>query len=266
LRALVQDPTNDPVLMGWCTLGSTFAAETVGRSGADVVCLDFEHGLMGWDSALATVMTLSAGRIPLVCRVESHEPAGIMKALDAGADGVVVPHVENAQEARRAADATRYPPLGNRSWGPTRTSLLSSADTGEVNDRIVCLAMVESVGAIGGVSDIAATNNIDAILVGSNDLCLGMATAERSRIAARSSPDFRELLSHVATACTQAGIPAGAPASTPDERAMLRDLGFSIVALSSDAALLRDAVRREIGHHRIHHQRDRAPSLPGERY
>lgn len=263
LRRLAQSPNVDPMFMGWCTLGSTFAAETVGRSGADVVCLDAEHGLMGWDAALATVMTLSAGQIPVVVRVSSHEPAEMMKALDAGANGVVVPHVENAQEAAHAADACRYPPQGHRSWGPTRASLLSSLTTNEVNDQIACIAMVESVEAIRNATEIAATRNINGVLVGSNDLCLDMATTERSRNAVRRSSEFRDLLAQVVTACREAGIPAAAPAGSFDEAEMLVELGYKLIVLPSDAALLRAAVQREVGFHRAS-QRSTAAFPPSE--
>jgi 4-hydroxy-2-oxoheptanedioate aldolase len=263
LRRLAQSSNLDPMFMGWCTLGSTFAAETVGRSGADVVCLDAEHGLMGWDAALATVMTLSAGQIPVVVRVSSPEPAETMKALDAGADGVVVPHVENAQEAAHATDACRYPPQGHRSWGPTRASLLSSLTTNEVNDQIACIVMLESVEAIRNATEIAATQNINGILVGSNDLCLDLATPDRSRNAVRRSSEFRDLLTQVATACREAGIPAAAPASNFDEAAMLVELGYKLIVLPSDAALLRAAVQREVGFHRSS-QQSKAAATPAE--
>jgi 4-hydroxy-2-oxoheptanedioate aldolase len=245
LHALAHDEDSVPLLMGWCTLGNTFAAETVGRSGADLVCLDVEHGLTGWDSALLTVMTLSAGRIPVVVRVRSHAPSDMMRALDAGADGIVVPHIENASEAERAVDACQYPPRGHRSWGPTRTSLLNAADTDEVNEHVGLIAMVESAAAVDNAVEIATSQHVDAVLVGSNDLSLDMTTAERNRSAARTSADFRDLLAAVASACKRAGIPAAAPAASPAEAAMLLELGYQILVLPSDAALLRDAVRRE---------------------
>lgn len=252
--------------MGWCTLGNAFAAETVGRSGADLVCLDVEHGLLGWDSALHTVMTLSAGRIPVVVRVGSHEPPQMMRALDAGADGIIVPHVENAADAARAVDACQYPPRGHRSWGPTRASLLGAADTNEVNEQVLCVAMVETVSAVGNVAEIAGTRNIDAVLVGSNDLGLDMATATRTRVESRASSDFRDLLTEVAAACNKAGIPAAAPAGGPDEAARLVELGYRIVVLPSDAALLRDAVRRESALLRPANPTDHPPFPSADRY
>src|SRR6185312_16197684 len=140
---LATDSSAPVATMGWCTLGNAFAAETVGRSGVDAVCIDLEHGLTGWDGALPAVVTLSAAGIPNLVRVSSHEPIGIMKALDAGADGVVVPHVQTSADAAAAVAACLYPPLGERSWGPTRTSLLNDRDTDQTNEAVVCLAMLE---------------------------------------------------------------------------------------------------------------------------
>lgn len=246
LKRLAADPSRPVATMGWCTLGSTLAAETVGRSGVDLVCIDLEHGLWGWDAALPGVVTLSAAGIPVLVRVASHEPIGIMKALDAGADGVIVPHIETSSDAAAAVAACLYPPLGGRSWGPTRTSLLSEDDTDQVNDRVVCLAMIESVEAVFNLKEIAATAGLGGILVGSNDLSLDMSSATVSRGSARGSQDFKDMLTGVTQACREAGIVSAAPASTLAEADMLKALGVDVLVLPSDVALLRGAVRQEV--------------------
>jgi 4-hydroxy-2-oxoheptanedioate aldolase len=245
LKALTTDPAQPVATMGWCTLGGSFAAETVGRSGVDVVCIDLEHGMSGWDGALPTVVTLSAAQIPVVVRVSSHEPIGMMKALDAGADGVVVPHVQTADDAAAAVAACLYPPAGQRSWGPTRTSLLTDADTGEVNESVVCVAMLESVEAISNARLIAGTPSLGGVLVGSNDLSLDMCSSDRSRSSARASQDFQDLLTTAVAACQEAGVVCAAPAATHEEAQMLREIGVRLIVLPSDAALLRDVVRKE---------------------
>ena len=230
---------------GWCTLGSAFAAEVVGRSGADVVCVDVEHGLLDWDGALPVVIALSAGAIPVVVRVPSHEPAAIMKALDAGAAGVVVPHVESAEEAAAIASACRYPPEGRRSWGPTRASLLSSGDTAAANREVVCIAMVETVAAIDRIEEIATSPGIDAVLVGSNDLALDLLHEGGSVTSVKDSGEFEQLLARAADACRRAGVVAGAPVQPSYSVGRLRELDFRLVVGASDAALLRQAARLE---------------------
>jgi 4-hydroxy-2-oxoheptanedioate aldolase len=235
-----------PLACAWCTLGSAFAAEIVARSGADVVCVDVEHGLLGWDGALPTVTTLSAAGVPVLVRVPSHEPVGIMKALDAGATGVVVPHVDSAVQAAAAASACRYPPEGRRSWGPTRAALLSSGDTFAANQAVACIAMVETDAAIEGVADIAATPGIDGVIVGSNDLALDLLAAGGSVAEVKESPEFEERLAAVASACRDAGILAGAPILPSLDAARLHQLGFGLIIGASDAALLRGAAERDL--------------------
>ena len=233
------------LLCAWCTLGSAFAAEIVARSGADIVCIDVEHGLLGWDGALPAVVTLSAAQVPLVVRVPSHDPVTIMKALDAGAGGVIVPHVESADQAAAAASACRYPPEGRRSWGPTRASLLSPGDTFTANRAVACIAMVETDAAIARADEIAQTPGIDAVIVGSNDLALDLLDADGSVAAVKESAEFERRLESVASACREAGVVAGAPILPSVSADRLRDLGFDLLIGASDAALLRDAAERE---------------------
>ncbi len=239
-------PDPEPLVLAWCTLGSAFAAEIVGRGGADLVCVDTEHGLMGWDHALVSVLTLSAARIPVVVRVATHDPALIMQALDAGADGVIIPHVGSAAEATQVALSCRYPPRGRRSWGPTRSSLLRSGDTTQANDSIACIAMVETVAAAERTAEIAETPGIDAVLVGSNDLALDMIREGPTAADIKDSAEFLRLHALVASACQRASIPAAAPCTPSLGARELRDLGFRLVVTSSDTALLRSAIEHEI--------------------
>src|SRR5579859_2514387 len=113
---------------GRATLGcmlmipSAFSAELVAAAGFDFVCVDWQHGLFGHEGMVAMVQAIGSRATPIV-RVSWNDPSLIMRALDAGADGVIVPMVNSAAEAEAAARACRYPPVGVRSWGPTRSAL-----------------------------------------------------------------------------------------------------------------------------------------------
>jgi 4-hydroxy-2-oxoheptanedioate aldolase len=253
------------LVAGWCTIGSAFAAEAVAHSGVDIVCVDLEHGLTEWDGTLATVLTLSAASFPLLVRVGSHVPGAIARALDAGCDGVIVPHVETVDEAAAAVDACWYPPSGHRSWGPTRAALLRDIDPAAANMRVVCIPMVESATAVGNAAAIAATPGVTAVLVGSNDLCMDLATPTRPATEIRTSPDFYALLAGVVDACRAAGVPAGAPAATDAEARLLHDLGYGLIVLPSDIALLRLAVSQAVDRIRSQTVAD-TPSVQSHRY
>lgn len=249
LRAILREAAGDEgrfLAMGWCTLGSAFAGEIVAHGGADIVCLDLEHGLMGWDGCIEAIMVLSRSPVPTVVRVSENRGAEIAKALDGGASGVVVPHVDTPGEAASAVSATRYPAEGHRSWGPTRASLLDPADPVTVNERVACIVMLETAAAIGNCADIARVPGVDALLVGSNDLCLALAGQGRSAAEVRHDPSFTEMLSAVAAAGRSAGIAVAAPAGSTREAETLCALGFDVIVLPSDVALLRRAVQLEV--------------------
>jgi len=97
----------EPTVGGWCVIPSPFAAELMGRAGYDWVCIDTQHGVIGYDQMLPMLQALSATGTPAFVRVPWNQPSDIMKALDAGAEGVIVPMVSSEEEARRAVGACR---------------------------------------------------------------------------------------------------------------------------------------------------------------
>src|ERR1700694_4032782 len=105
----------EPTLGAWCTIPSPWTAEVAARSGHDWVCVDTQHGLIGYDTMLPMLQAIAAGGVPAFVRVPWNEPGTIMKALDAGAAGVIVPMVNSPEEARAVVGACRYPPGGFRS-------------------------------------------------------------------------------------------------------------------------------------------------------
>src|SRR2546423_9504444 len=108
---------------GWCAIPSAFPAELMGRCGFDWVCVDTQHGLVGYDQMALMLQALSITGTPAFVRVPWNEPGAIMRALDAGAQGVIVPMVNSAAEARQAVAACPQVPGGVRSRGPSRDRL-----------------------------------------------------------------------------------------------------------------------------------------------
>ena len=105
-------------LGGWLTVPSSFSAELMAHAGFDWLCVDLQHGVIDYQVAVTMMQAISTTEtVPLV-RVPWNEPGSIMKALDAGAYGVIVPIVNTAEEAKAAVSACRYPPRGIRSHGP----------------------------------------------------------------------------------------------------------------------------------------------------
>ncbi len=133
----------------WCTIPSTWTAELAARSGHDWVVVDTQHGLIGYDMMLPMLQAISTTGVPSLVRVPWNEPGTIMKALDAGAGGVIVPMINSVAEAEAVVGACRYPPAGFRSMGPTRARVVD----GDWRQPL-CIVMVETVQAVEIVDDI----------------------------------------------------------------------------------------------------------------
>jgi len=225
----------EPTLGAWCTIPSTWTAEVAARSGHDWVCIDTQHGLIGYDVMLPMLQAISAGGVPSLVRVPWNEPGAIMKALDAGAGGVIVPMVNSAAEAQAAVAAMRYPPEGMRSMGPVR-----ARDVDANWRRPLCIVMIETVPAVEQADRILGVSGIDAVFVGPNDLAVsaGLDSSYEGR-----HPEHRRLIEAIATAARKAGVAAGIMCGSPEVARQWHEVGFVMLALQSDTRLLRDATR-----------------------
>ena len=223
-----------PTFGGWATLGDPYAAELLGRAGFDWVGLDVQHGLIPPSAVPELLRALAVTSTPALVRVSWNAPEEIMRVLDAGANGVIVPLVNSAEEARAAVAACRYPPDGTRSWGPARAALGTPGyDVPTANAAVICAVMAETAAAVERIDEIASVPGVDAVFIGPRDLALSygedMERLERGVAAVRD-------------ACRRAGIVPGiyAPTGAAEATRRARD-GFRLVGLTADATLLTQA-------------------------
>ena len=229
-------------LNGWCSLPNAFVAETLAHQGWDAVTIDTQHGLIGYETMTAMLQALDARGAPTFVRVPWNEPSSIQKALDAGADGVIVPMVGSAAEAAAAAGACRYPPLGYRSWGPVRASLRTPGySPGVANDGLLCVVMVETVEGVENADEIASTPGVDGIFIGPWDLSLS-STYDVETPGDKKSD--LELITTILEACQRHGIVAGIAAPTAAHLARWAGMGFRMFQLSGDVPFLSGAARK----------------------
>jgi len=214
----------------WCTIPSSWTAEVAARSGHDWVCIDTQHGLIGYDVMLPMLQATSAGGVPSFVRVPWNEPGSIMKALDAGAGGVIVPMINSVAEAEAAVGACRYPPDGLRSMGPIRSR---EVDRGW--RQPLCVAMIETVEAVGRADEILAVPGIDAVFVGPNDLAVsaGLDSSYEGK-----HPEHRRLIEVILRAAQSHGVSAGIMCGSPEVAAQWHKIGFVMLGLQSDTRLL----------------------------
>ena len=228
----------------WAGIPNSFTAEILGATGVDYVCVDQQHGLIGYEAVVPMFQAIGhAGSAPIT-RVLSNDPFGIMKALDAGAWGVIVPMVNDAEETAKAVAACRYPPVGMRSNGPIRASaVIGSTDLDDLGGEVVCLVMVETREALDRVDEIAATPGLDGIYIGPSDLALSLGLEPTLAV---QEGEHADAVHRIKEACHEHGIAACMHSPDGEWARRHAEAGFDMVTVTSDAAMLKSAVSREL--------------------
>jgi 4-hydroxy-2-oxoheptanedioate aldolase len=202
----------------------------MGQLGFDWACVDLQHGLAGLETAAPMLQAISAtGPVPLL-RVPANEPWLIMRALDLGARGVFVPLVSSPDEAARAAAACRYPPEGNRSWGPVRGAPALGTAAPERNERVLCIVMIETREGVESLDEICAVPGVDGIYIGPADLGLAHGLAP--------GPELETVIAGILATCRRHGLPAGIHTRSGEQAKGYAEAGFSFASLASDRELL----------------------------
>lgn len=227
----------------WCTMPNDAGAEFIAQQGLDYVCVDYQHGLIDHGAGVAMVRAIEAGGSVPIVRVSWNEPYLIMQALDAGARGVVVPMVNTAEDARRAVKAMKYPPVGERSYGPVRARMsLRTTDPTELGDQ-ACILMIETAEGLRNLREIAATPGVDAIYIGPSDLALGLGLLPNHE---PPDPRFVQAIADIQAACRENGIAAGIQCVNGEISAGYAEQGFNMITIASDVPLLTGAVRQHL--------------------
>jgi 4-hydroxy-2-oxoheptanedioate aldolase len=162
-----------------------------------------------------------------------------MKALDAGAYGIICPMVNNAEDAAKLVSYLRYPPLGQRSFGPTRVSFAAGANyAGEANDNMLAFAMIETAEGMANLDAIAATPGLDGLYVGPADLTLSLTGGRLAPGFDRQEPEMIEALQKVVAACGKNNICAALHCGTPEYAARAIGWGFRMTTVGGDSRFL----------------------------
>lgn len=223
----------------WSTIDNPVPVELLGRAGFDFVTIDLQHGFATAHSLPGLLQSLRSTPARPCVRVAWNAPEQIMRVLDLGAEGVVVPMVSTAEEAASAAAACRYAPLGRRSWGP----MLANAGHRPVappagDEQAVCIVMIETAEGLANVDAIAATPGIDALYIGPNDLSLSLGLG---RVGPHDSSVLLEAMQRVIDAGAARGIAVGVDCATSADAWFWQARGAAFTMSASDALLLREA-------------------------
>jgi 4-hydroxy-2-oxoheptanedioate aldolase len=225
-----------PSIGGWSTLADSVSAELMGGAGFDWVIVDTQHGSVTNADLVRVTQALAIGNTSAVVRIPWTDAATIMRALDVGAAGVIVPMVNTPEEAALAAAALRYPPDGIRSMGPTRGGFVS---TTAANEDAVLLVMIETAEALERVDEIAAVPGVDGLFVGPVDLglSLGLPLDWTGR-----HPDVLAAIDKIVAAADNAGVFVGTVSSGADHAKDLVQRGVKFVSLGADVGYIRAGI------------------------
>jgi 4-hydroxy-2-oxoheptanedioate aldolase len=236
------------VYAGWCSLPSPLVAETVARGGFAAVVLDAQHGL--WDTAalIAGIGGVHHGGAAPVIRVPLNDFAGVSRALDFGAEAVIAPMINSADDARRFAAVAKFPPMGERSWGPQRAMTLQGRSVAteylrEANEGTLTLAMVETPTALANVDAIAATSGIDALFIGPNDLSTTLSGGKAQDVQA---PEVERAIDKICAAAVKARKIPGIYCRDAERALAMAKRGFKFIAVGSDYGFLRDGMAAQM--------------------
>lgn len=230
---------------GFLSIPHVLSAETMAHTGLDWLCIDMQHGCIDYSDAVPMLAAISTTAVTPIVRVPWNEPSMIMKVLDAGAYGVIVPMVSNRAEAERAVSACRYPPKGIRSNGPNRAALYGGADYQKnADNEMLCIVMIETAEGIEKMDEIASTPGVDAVYIGPTDLALALGLPP---VMDNDDPKHVATVDRVLETCRKHKVVAAMHTMSAKYTQRYIDQGFQMVMLTSDRIAIGSWLKAEVG-------------------
>jgi len=237
-NVLLEKMRQDRIVLG---LGNMYPASGIVEGmcrGWDFVWIDGQHGEMSYDSILHAVQAARGAEIATLLRVPGHEHSVLGRYADLSPAAVMIPMVDNPEQARHVAAGLRFPPLGNRSYGGRRVIDLHGREYYREQD-IVVVAQIETLEAAVNAPDIIRTEGIDCLFFGPDDMKVRMGIPVNTPIT--ESAELREAMQNTARAARDAGKFAGCVAANPAAIEMSVELGFQLIVGGGDIVFLRTA-------------------------
>jgi 4-hydroxy-2-oxoheptanedioate aldolase len=229
-----------PVLTAWCGLPDPAAAGILAREPFDAVVLDVQHGSIDFAAALQAIPLIAAAGKPALVRIPVGDFASASRYLDAGVSGVIAPMINTVEDARRLAGFTKFPPVGERSWGAYGALALSGLEAGEylakANGLTVTFAMIETREALNIVDDILAVPGIDGIFIGPSDLSIALSGGKGLN---PTGAEVEKAVDHALFRARAANKVAAIYAVSGARAAELSAKGFNMVSIGSDISMLK---------------------------
>ena len=232
------------VVNAWLAIPSGFSAEVIAQCGFDSVTVDMQHGVQDYLSMVQCFQAMHGHPVTPMVRVPWNDPATIMKALDLGAYGILVPLINTAEDAAKAVAACRYPPVGMRSSGPVRAVHYGGADyVAKADGEIVVMGMVETKEGLANLDAICSTPGLDAVYIGPSDLSFALGLPPGPD---KTDPVHMGACDKIRDTAHKHGIKACMHCASAAFAAGAVKRGFDLVMLTSDLASMIAGVRRQL--------------------
>lgn len=226
--------SGETVVNAWLSIASSYSAEGMGHSGFHAVTVDLQHGMIGFSDALHMLQAISATPATPLVRAPELNPAKIMHLLDAGAYGIICPMISTPEDTAELVAACRYPPVGNRSFGPSRGLLYGGSDyVSKADTTVMAIPMIETAEAVERIDEILNVEGVDMVYLGPNDLAFALDGHVSS-----SRPNSEAALMHVRKRAAAHGIATGIFCSDALEAKLRVEQGFNMVTPANDFAHL----------------------------
>ena len=254
LKTLKQKLKNRELTIGsWITLGNTGVAEILSNAGFDWLVIDLEHTTISIDQAGDLIRIIDLSGVPSLVRLTSNDENQIKRVLDAGAQGILVPMINSAKEAKLAVAATRYPPLGNRGVGLARAQKYGASFKeyldwqSDVNSGPVVVVQIEHIDAVNNLKEILNVDGVDAFIIGPYDLSCSMGIPGEFE-----NPKFIKTIERIVKISSELNAVSGLHVVEPDKEKLNKaiEAGHKFIAYSVDIRMLDVAARNGLDEYR----------------
>jgi 4-hydroxy-2-oxoheptanedioate aldolase len=231
----------------WVGMAEPAIAELMVREGFDSAMLDMQHGSVDVTGAIRGIGMVALAGKPCIVRIPVDDFPCASRMLDAGAAAIIAPMINSVEDARRFAAFMKFPPIGERSWGPHRAVALTGLEHGvylkEANRIQLAIAMIETREALAALDGILAISGIDGVFVGPSDLSIALSNGARLE---PHGADVDAALSHVVSQAKHYGKFASAFCFSGARARDLKQRGYSLCSVGTDGLLLKSAIRTEL--------------------
>jgi 4-hydroxy-2-oxoheptanedioate aldolase len=233
-----------PAFAAWCGIPDPNVPEIMVREGFDCAVLDMQHGAIDVAAAIQGIANVALAGKPAIVRVPVGEFTTASRMLDAGAAGIIAPMVNSVTDAKQLAAFTKFPPMGERSWGPHKALALTGLSMldylAQANSFVLTIAMIETRAAMAALDDILAVPGIDGVFVGPSDLSIALTNGATVN---QLHPEVDKAMDHIVARAKAHGKFASAFCADGKRAGEIATKGYQLMSIGTDNLLLRAGCR-----------------------